>query len=42
MGTRRALARRLGAVQDFQDPTASLEQYSTSPEVAASLVHVAD
>ena len=42
MGTRRALARRLGVVRDFQDPTASLEQYSTSPEVAASLVHVAD
>jgi putative methylase len=42
MGTRRALARRLGVVQGFQDPTASLEQYATSPEVAASLVHVAD
>jgi len=42
MGTRRALARRLGVVQDFQDPDASLEQYATSAEVAASLVHVAD
>lgn len=42
MGTRRTLARRLGVVQDFQNPTASLEQYTTSPEVAASLVHVAD
>jgi len=42
MPTRRALARRLGVVQDFQDPTPELEQYATSPEVAASLVHVAD
>jgi putative methylase len=42
MPTRRALARRLGVVEDFQDPTPGLEQYATSPEVAASLVHVAD
>jgi putative methylase len=42
MGTRRSLARRLGVVRDFQDPTASLEQYTTSSEIAASLVHVAD
>jgi putative methylase len=42
MPTRRALARRLGVVQDFQNPKAELEQYVTSPEVAASLVHVAD
>jgi putative methylase len=42
MPTRRALARRLGPVQDFQDPSPQLEQYATSPEVAASLVHVAD
>jgi putative methylase len=42
MGTRRALARRLGVVQDFQDPTLELEQYATDTEVAASLVHVAD
>jgi putative methylase len=42
MPTRRALARRLGVVQDFQDPKPELEQYATSPEVAASLVHVAD
>lgn len=42
MGTRRSLARRLGVVQDFQNPTPSLEQYTTTAEVAASLVHVAD
>jgi putative methylase len=42
MPTRRALARRLGVVQDFQNPKPALEQYATSPEVAASLVHVAD
>ncbi|MFC6953609.1 METTL5 family protein [Halorubellus litoreus] len=42
MPTRRALARRLGVVEDFQDPSPSLEQYATSAEVAASLVHVAD
>jgi putative methylase len=42
MPTRRALARRLGVVQDFQDPNPELEQYATSPAVAASLVHVAD
>jgi putative methylase len=42
MGTRRALARRLGIVETFQDPTPELEQYATSPTVAASLVHVAD
>ena len=42
MPTRRALARRLGVVEDFQDPSPALEQYATSAEVAASLVHVAD
>ncbi|WP_323676981.1 METTL5 family protein [Halorubellus sp. PRR65] len=42
MPTRRALARRLGVVEDFQDPSPTLEQYATSAEVAASLVHVAD
>ncbi|WP_227130862.1 METTL5 family protein [Halorubellus salinus] len=42
MPTRRALARRLGVVEDFQNPSPALEQYATSAEVAASLVHVAD
>lgn len=41
MGTRRALARRLGQVADFADPSVRLEQYLTSPDLAASICHTA-
>lgn len=40
--SRGRLARELGAVDGFQDPTVALEQYHTSAEVAAHLVHLAD
>jgi len=42
MVTKSALAQQLGVVAGFDDPRASLEQYRTPPEVAASLVHTAD
>lgn len=39
---RRALARRLEAVEGFREPSAALEQYPTPAELAAHLVHLAD
>ncbi|WP_435332550.1 METTL5 family protein [Haloarchaeobius sp. TZWWS8] len=42
MSTRRALAQQLGVVAGFDSPSVELEQYPTPPEVAASLIHVAD
>lgn len=39
---KRALARRLSALEGFTDPFVELEQYATSPELAANLVHLAD
>ncbi|MFW5924286.1 MAG: METTL5 family protein [Halodesulfurarchaeum sp.] len=42
MASKRELARRLGGVEDFDDPDPSLEQYVTPAEVAAHLVHFAD
>lgn len=42
MSTRRALAQQLGVVAGFDSPRTDLEQYPTPPEVAASIVHVAD
>jgi len=42
MGSRRALARRLEAVDPFADPRADLEQYPTPADVAAHLLHLAD
>jgi len=42
MSRKRELARRLSAVQGFDDPRAELEQYRTPPELAATLVHTAD
>ncbi|WP_435358131.1 METTL5 family protein [Haloarchaeobius sp. DFWS5] len=42
MSTRRALAQQLGVVAGFDSPSVALEQYPTPPEVAASLIHVAD
>ncbi|QZA88158.1 METTL5 family protein [Salinarchaeum sp. IM2453] len=42
MSTRRSLAQRLGVVAGFDDPLVDLEQYTTPPELAASIVHVAD
>lgn len=42
MSTRRSLAQRLGVVAGFEEPLAVLEQYTTPPELAANIVHVAD
>lgn len=42
MSTRRSLAQRLGIVAGFDEPLAALEQYTTPPELAANIVHVAD
>jgi putative methylase len=42
MGSRRALARRLEAVDQFADPRVDLEQYPTPADVAAHLLHLAD
>jgi putative methylase len=42
MSSRRALARRLAAVEPFSDPRLDLEQYPTPPDVAAHLLHLAD
>lgn len=39
---KRALATRLAALAGFDDPDVELEQYPTSPELAANLVHLAD
>lgn len=39
---KRALARRLSQVEGFKDPSVELEQYATSPALAANLVHLAD
>jgi putative methylase len=39
---KRALARRLAAVQGFPDPNPALEQYPTPAELAAHLVALAD
>ncbi|WP_247728370.1 METTL5 family protein [Halovivax limisalsi] len=41
MGSRRDLARRLGRVDDFDEPSVDLEQYLTSPDLAASICHTA-
>lgn len=40
--SRGRLARELGVVAGFDDPTASLEQYHTPPDLAAHIVHLAD
>lgn len=42
MTSRGRLARELGVVAGFEDPTVSLEQYHTPPDLAAHIVHVAD
>lgn len=39
---KRALAKRLAALDGFADPDVELEQYPTSPELAANVVHLAD
>ncbi|NKE36795.1 methyltransferase [Natronococcus sp. JC468] len=39
--SRRTLARRLESLSDFAEPSASLEQYLTPPEIAAHLCHLA-
>lgn len=41
MDSRRTVARRLEAVDDFSDPTPALEQYRTPAEIAAHILHVA-
>lgn len=42
MQTRRGLAQQLGVIAGFEDPDVGLEQYPTSPELAANIIHVAD
>jgi putative methylase len=42
MSTKSGLAQRLAIVAGFENPSASLEQYRTPPELAAHLVHRAD
>lgn len=42
MGSRRALARRLGQLDDFEEPRVDLEQYATPATLAAQLIHLAD
>ncbi|WP_246988671.1 METTL5 family protein [Halorientalis marina] len=42
MSTKSGLTQRLAIVAGFEDPTVSLEQYRTPPELAAHLVHTAD
>jgi len=42
VSTRSELSRQLGVVAGFDDPDAALEQYPTPPDLAASIVHVAD
>lgn len=39
---KRALAKRLAALAGFQNPDVELEQYPTTPALAANLVHLAD
>lgn len=39
---KRALAKRLSAVEGFERPRAELEQYPTSPALAANIIHLAD
>lgn len=39
--TRRALARALEGLEDFEEPRADLEQYMTPADLAASIVHEA-
>ncbi|WP_255170788.1 METTL5 family protein [Natrononativus amylolyticus] len=41
MPSRRTIARRLESVRDFSDPSVSLEQYLTPPEIAAHVCHLA-
>jgi putative methylase len=38
---KRAVERRLAAVEGFEDPQVALEQYPTPPDIAAHLLHVA-
>lgn len=40
--SRGRLARELGVVAGFDEPTADLEQYHTPPGIAAHIVHLAD
>ena len=40
--TKRALERRLSAVEGFSDPIVEREQYPTPADVAAGLIHLAD
>ncbi len=42
VSTKSGLTQRLAIVAGFEDPTVSLEQYRTPPELAAHLVHTAD
>ncbi|WP_299268429.1 METTL5 family protein [Halorientalis sp.] len=42
MSSKSGLAQRLAIVAGFENPSASLEQYRTPPELAAHLVHTAD
>ncbi|MFC4437591.1 MULTISPECIES: METTL5 family protein [Natrialbaceae] len=39
--SRRTLARRLESLEDFAEPSATLEQYLTPPEIAAHICHLA-
>lgn len=39
---KRALARRLATLEGFRDPDVEYEQYVSSPELAANLIHLAD
>ncbi|AHG03687.1 RNA methyltransferase [Halobacterium sp. DL1] len=39
---KRALERRLSAVEGFRNPSAALEQYPTPADIAAHLLHLAD
>lgn len=41
MSSKRELARQLRAVAGFEEPSPSLEQYATPPDIAATLVHTA-
>lgn len=41
MSSKRELAKQLRAVAGFENPRAELEQYKTTPEIAATLVHTA-
>ncbi|HET7322715.1 MAG TPA: METTL5 family protein [Halococcus sp.] len=42
MSQKSALAQQLAVVAGFENPQVSLEQYRTPPELAATLIHVAD